>query len=177
MNLPEFVLGSQYRELRGGNYRFELLTDISVVVPYLVKIDHTPCVSFRDNRKKEWARLTGAALTIRAGYRWNGSSPKWWVPLIGWVGTPDPIPTRLASLVHDVCFQFLRTADWPIPYEECNSLFHQIMVALNFKRANTYHGAVKDFGKLFCGNYPAKGEHSVLLDDHELESQPCAARP
>lgn len=181
MIVPAFDSNRHYIELRGGSSRFELNGDVALTVPYLERIKHRGHISFRDAKKHEWANIADATLVVRGPYRWNGASPKWWLPLVGWVGTPDPPATRLATLVHDVCFQFLRTADWPIPYEECNALFHQIMVAHNFKRANTYHGAVKDFGKLFCGDYPAKGEHSIILktdDEHQPESAaPCLPRP
>jgi len=79
------------------------------------------------------------------------------------MGTPDFEPTRLGSLFHDVCFQFLRVADWPLQIDTCNDLFHAIMAQQGFKLANTYLGVVRDFGERFAGKYPRQGEHSVIL--------------
>lgn len=166
MKLPEFAQGIHYEELRGshphshGDYRFRLLADVTLQLSALAL--HTRSISFRDAKRNEWARIDGDKLTIRRCYAWNGASPKWW--LLGrWMGTPDFEPTRLATLVHDVCFQFLRVADWPLQIDACNTLFYQIMVQQNFKLANTYFGAVTDFGERFAGKYPRQGEHSVVL--------------
>ena len=160
IELPDFIEGIHYRQLRGGKYRFELSEDITLSIPY---IGNKLNISLRDFKRREWVLLSGNDYTIRSGYRWNGSSPKWWVPLIGWVGTPDPIKSRLASCWHDTAFQFLRVADYPINFVTANDIFHDIMVSAGFRLANTYHGAVKDFGQLFCGEFPATGEHSVIL--------------
>jgi len=160
MTLPDFTEGIHYRQLKGGNYRFELTKNITLSLPYMT---NTKRLSLRDCERKEWVRIIGNRYTISAGYRWNGSSPKWWVPLIGWVGTPDPVATRLASCFHDTAFQFLRVADYPLGYDEANEIFHDIMLAAGFRFAGMYHGAVKDLGQYFFSDYPERGEHSVIL--------------
>lgn len=163
ITLPEFSEGIHYRSLRGGRLRFELLVDDSIVVPVLERSNYQGRASFRDCHNREWAHLDGCVFTARAGYAWNGATPKKWIPLIGWVGVPDPPSTRRATLYHDICFQFMRTHLWPaeLSPSACNELFLEIMQAGKFRFANTYFGAVKDFGKLFTGEYPAKGEYSV----------------
>lgn len=163
MNLPEFTEGEHYRQLRGGQYRFELLQDITIEIPQLKKRRHDRIIHFCDHLRRVWVKITGSLYTICKGYRWNGCSPKRWLPIIGWVGTIDFIGTRLASCFHDTGFQFLRVADYPLSFEEVNELFRDIMAALNFRLANAYHGAVRDFGKHFSGEYPERGEHSVIL--------------
>jgi len=161
MKLPEFAEGVHYRQLQGGRYRFELLDDITLQLAALEENQiHLSC---RDFQRREWVRIERNRYTIRSGYRWNGSSPKWWFPLLGWVGTPDPIRSRLASCWHDTAFQFLRVADFPLGYVQSNQVFHKMMVASGFRLANIYHFAVRDFGQHFCGEFPERGEHSVLL--------------
>lgn len=161
MTIPDFIEGVHYRQLKGGKYRFELLKDITVKLPSFVSNDKR--ISFRDCNRREWVRIIGNKYTIRAEYRWNGSSPKWWVPLIGWVGTPDPVKSRLASCWHDTAFQFLRVADYPINYYDANDIFHKIMESSGFCFSNVYHGAVKDLGQYFFSDYPERGEHSVII--------------
>jgi hypothetical protein len=164
MLLPEFADAIHYRELSGGSYRFELLDDVSVTIPLLAESGHSNVVSFRDCHNREWARLDGDTLTGRRGYAWNGATPKWWA-LNRWWGVPDYEATRLGTLVHDICFQFYRTHYWPreMDFAACNALFHSIMLARKFRLAHTYLGAVKDFGKFFTGEYPQRGEYSLLV--------------
>ena len=165
MKLPLFLKDLHYDELRGddprskGEYRFQLFGDVVIKIKGL---GSKPPASFRDRDGLEWACVSGSCLIIRKGYAWNGATPKKW--LLGrWWGTPDFRKTHLATLVHDVCFQFLRTAHFPLDVRQCNSVFLSIMVAQKFRLANVYHGAVTDFGKLFTGEYPKKGEYSTLL--------------
>lgn len=163
MRLPEFAQAIHYRELRGGKYRFELLHDVALRVPALE--GHRDLISLQDRDGREWALIDGERLVVRRGYAWNGASPKWWV-LLAWIGTPDFEATRLASLFHDVCFQFLWTADWPeaLKIPGCNDLFYEVMRAGRFRLAGTYHGAVRIFGARFAGTKVANGERSVVLD-------------
>jgi len=167
LKLPEFAEGIHYEELRGsdphsnGRYRFRLLQDVSIRVPCLV--DRTgDVISFRSRDGREWAQCADGVLTVRWGYAWNGASPKKWC-LGRWWGTPDFEKTRLATLFHDVCFQFLRVRDWPMGIHECNRLFYSVMEQQDFKLANTYFGAVTDFGEMFAGKHPLQGEHSVII--------------
>lgn len=166
MTLPQFERGYEYDELMGsdkrseGVWRYLLNEDISIQIPHIA--GRKGSISFRDSKRREWARIDGDVLTIREGYSWNGASPKWWF-LGRWWGTPDYPTTRLAALTHDVLFQFVNVADWPIPYKSCNDIFFDIMKASGFKFSGIYHGAVRLFGKSFAGKFPARGEHSVIL--------------
>lgn len=165
MRLPEFAEGIHYSEMRGndprssGVYRFILLQPISINLEQLCLNKKT--ISFRDKKGKEWACIIGDRLLIHSRYAWNGASPKKW--LFGrWIGTPDFEETRLATLIHDVFFQFLRTENFPLSIESCNRIFLDIMKARKFKLANTYFGAVIDFGERFAGKYPPDGEYSIV---------------
>lgn len=158
---PEFHQDIEYTELRGGVYRFKLLQPISVRIDQLKNYKHF--ISFRDGKNVEWAHIYRDLLSISKDYAWNGASPKWWVPLLGWVGTPDPEATRMATLVHDVLYQFINTEHFPLNVEESNMIFYQIMRAHDFRFSNTYFGAVQDFGKRFADDPPKNGEHSVMV--------------
>lgn len=164
--LPEFAEGVHYRQLRGGRYRFELLADVSIKIPCMAGASDS--ISFRDCKNVEWARIDGDTLTGRTPYAWNGASPCWWVNLgiCGfWAGTPTPYPVVMATLYHDICFQFLRTYHWPrqLSFSACNELFRDIMIQQGFRLANAYYGAVTDFGQFFAGDYPRRGEFSQIV--------------
>jgi hypothetical protein len=164
MKLPDFIEGIHYKELKYGKYRFELLVDIYFRVPYLKEINYEGKISFRDSHKKEWVRIDKDVYIIRAGYQWNGCTPKKLLPILKiWVGTPDFEKTRFASCWHDTSFQFFHVAGFPLPLEICNSTFRDILRARNFKLAETWHGAVKDFGSLSLGDSPRNGEYSVII--------------
>lgn len=158
---PLFELGVNYEELKGGKYRFRLLRPMTIRVTELAAYEHQ--LSLRDGKSKEWASIEYDSITIAAGYAWNGASPKWWVPCLGWVGTPDPVATRLATLFHDVIYQFVTVDNFPLTFREADSIFFRIMAANKFPFANTYHGAVKDFGERYASSPPTNGEHSVML--------------
>lgn len=161
MTLPEFVEGIHYKKLKGGKYRFQLLADVSLKLPQLA--GGTRVISFRDHKGTEWMRIDKDVVTVRKKYCWNGCSPCRWVPFVGWVGTPTPYPTILASLVHDSLWQFLHCQYFPLTQRQCDQVFLDIMKANNFRWANAYHGAVLDFGRFFVGKTPSGGDHSFLI--------------
>lgn len=97
-------------EERMGKWRFVLAEDLHVRMPWRFTGD----ISFRDDAGREWMRITGDIRTIRKGYAWDGCSPKRHLPGVGWIGTPDPESTRLASCVHDAGYQFSGTPDFPL---------------------------------------------------------------
>lgn len=162
--LPEFAEAIHYTELRGGRYRFKLLCDLAIKLPELRT--HEGKISFRDKDGIEWARVDRDTYTIRKGYAWNGNSPSKWVPLIGWIGTPNFHSTRMASLFHDSFWQFCRTKGFPFSLEQTNSIFYDIMLSQGFPKslAGLYHQAVKSIGlRWFISPTPVDGEYSVLL--------------
>lgn len=98
------------------------------------------------------AEIKNGFLIIYAGYAWNGCSPKryvGWPPFGMWVGTPDFEETIMASLGHDVLFQFSALLDYCM--NEVNMFFFNWMEVdgLDESLVDIYHGAVKNFGKRF----------------------------
>jgi hypothetical protein len=164
MNVPDFIEGIHYKELKRGKYRFELLVDIYFKTLYLKEIRYDGKISFRDYSRKEWVRIENDVYIIRAGYQWNGCSPKKLIPILKiWVGTPDFEKTRFASCWHDTSLQFFHVADFPFPLEICNSTFRDILRARNFRWSETWHGAVEDFSEMALGKFPQRGEHSFVI--------------
>jgi hypothetical protein len=138
---PEFLRGKHYQYKRWEVLCMLLLTDLHI------KLD-VPChnVVLR-HRGKELARIQDGWLIIRAGYAWNGCSPKW--KLLWFVcGTPDPECTRLASLVHDLLYQFLLCPGFPFTRQECDYVFWDLMG--DWWLRGTYHHAVNKLGGRFA---------------------------
>jgi hypothetical protein len=151
MILPPFVNGIDYRELtpREGNrrWRWEMLRDHALALPFAC-----PAFSCHNSDGWEWMRVEKGLMTIRAGYRWNGCSPKRWVPILGWMGTPDRPRNMRGSCFHDSLYQASGFTSFPMSRERADDLFLQILTADKFCLANLYHGAVTDFGANAWGN-------------------------
>lgn len=130
-----------YGERDGGKYRFVLIEDLVVKVgPVTGGGTH----SFYDD-DREWLRVRGEKLTIRAGYAWNGCSPKKHVAG-RWVGTPDFAGSIMASCIHDALYQFLHLPCFPFKRSECDGIFRAVMKLKGFRLGFVYHGAVAVFG-------------------------------
>jgi hypothetical protein len=150
MKIPPFKLGQHYRELspKEGSFvwRWELIKELHIRLPFRV-----PDASFADAQGREWMQHDMGWRIVRAGYRWNGCSPKRHVPIIGWVGTPDTSRNLLASCVHDAAYQFSGTAHWPTDRKREDDLFRDILRASGFFGVGLWHGAVRDFGATSWG--------------------------
>jgi hypothetical protein len=159
--LPVFVRDEQYRENRGGRYRFTTLDSITVHLDLPSNTFPDP-ILFYDKNGIEWARLVKNKLHIRPHYSWDGCSPKARFTFL-WLGTPDPHCTRLASLVHDVLYQFIATDHFPFSRFQCDAAFYDIMKLSGFLLAGTFHGAVRLWGGLFAANQKNSGAWSKVL--------------
>lgn len=113
------------------------------------------CTELRDVRfENEWLWIDHGALQIQKGYAWDGCSPAFKLPWIGWVGTPDGklgIDGRpqafFASLVHDVLCQFAPHLPIFSP-KPPSDLFYNMLLEAGFSqaRAMIYRAAVARFG-------------------------------
>lgn len=150
MRFPwNFCPGIEYRYLSikegRGVYRFETLR--KTVIP--LHFDH-PDMRVVDADGTEWVRLDGNVMTIRAGYAWNGCSPKkGWCGI--WWGTPDFTGSRRASLAHDALFQISGTKHFRATMQQCNEVFYRLMLRDGFWGAPIYFEAVQRFGRKFFG--------------------------
>lgn len=166
--LPPFLENEHYRELSPveGQARWRFVTLLPVSI--LLQKDPGVRLSFRDPAGKEWLRIDRRILTLAEGYAWNGNSPKRWYPVIGWIGTPDPVRTRLASAFHDALCQFARVQGMPFGQPQIDLIFYHILHRSRFLFARSWHGAVKDFGSLFAN--PRPGMHAVPLADRAVDT-------
>jgi hypothetical protein len=162
-DLPSFDEQDHYRQLhptREGGRRWRFVTQRGIRLPVKGITDTT--IVYHDSRGKPWARHDRFGVYVEAGYAWNGCSPKRWVWPFGWMGTPDFDCTRLASLVHDIHYQFCRTAHFPLHKCQVDSLFYEcIAMTGNIEIASLYHGAVVKHGR--WSEKPHNGEYSTLL--------------
>ena len=124
--------GIHFRELspKEGKcrYRFQTIQHVRFRMEGLV--DEREVISFRDATGDQWMQIDRFGILISEGYAWNGSSPKRWVPILGWVGTPDFECTIPASLVHDALYQFHACQHMPMHRSEVDALFYDVMIAL-----------------------------------------------
>ncbi len=160
--LPVFVRDEQYRQNVGGHWRFTTLETIAIKIdiPSLETLPYP--VLFRDKDGVEWARFQKGILYIRPHYSWDGCSPKARFAML-WLGTPDPPSTRLASLVHDVLYQFISTRHFPWSRVQADAAFYDCMKLSGFVLAGVFHGAVRKFGGLYVTNNDKTGVWSEEL--------------
>ena len=144
----------KYRELhpiKEGHRKWRYVT-IKTVKLRLIGAIHRDCQLHV--KGKLIAEIKDGWLHVYAGYAWNGCSPKryvGWPPIGAWVGTPDFKETILASLGHDVLFQFSALLEYR--FSEVNAFFFNWMEieGLDESLVDIYHGAVQKFGKSFWG--------------------------
>lgn len=100
-----------------------------------------------------WVTIIDQELIVTRGYAWDGCTPSYYLPFIGWVGTPDGerdengIPqSYYASLVHDVLCRYRH--EIPISKAQTVAIFHELLLQGGFskKRADLYASMVKMFG-------------------------------
>ncbi len=111
--------------------------------------------------ENEWIRIKDGIVTVRKYYAWDGCTPKYFLPVFGWVGISDgPIndagypQAYYASLVHDALCQFRNNI--LINKESTLNIFKEMLIDGGFSplRASIYTRAVDWFGPQdWLGNY------------------------
>lgn len=101
-----------------------------------------------------WAYIRNGKLTVKAGYSWDGATPKrQFLGLWTW-GTPDGILRKgkpwlyYPTLVHDVACQYGLDKDigFPLDAKASHQLFYYAMEEVEWELAPLYFRAVKWFG-------------------------------
>lgn len=158
--LPHFTKKFQYTELKAiSPWRFKLLEDVTVPIHGLTS-RHIKLV---DGRGSVWARVTPTSITILRGYTWNGCSPKAAFCRRFW-GTPDFECTRLASLVHDVLYQFAGVDNLDCDFWDANGIFFAIMkMSGSSVWSRVYKLGVDVGGAAFYPIEPKNGVKSVFF--------------
>lgn len=160
---PSFHRDFHFRELshtEGRNiYRFQTLRHLRFSIRGLVNEKNV--ITFHDATGRQWLQLDRFGALVSENYAWNGCSPKRWLPLIGWTGTPDFTSTLAASLLHDTFYQFHATAHFPLHRSDCDAIFRDLIIlAGDPDIARIYHAAVRRFGK--WSPTTENGEYSTL---------------
>lgn len=146
----------RYRRLhptKEGKRKYRFTTTEVVKEKLRGRLANHPDCTFRDRHGIAWASIRAGYIYIAVGYSWNGSSPKYYVgyPPVGkWIGTPDFEGTIIASLIHDVLFQFAEVGKYT--FHDANYQFLCIMEEADFKLAQHYYDAVEAFGIKYWGH-------------------------
>ena len=116
-------------------YKYTLKKDYECFIEKLIGV----------NFSNEWLSIKNGVLVVRAGYSWDGCSPKFQFKVFGKkivIGVPDGKNDKLKfpSLVHDVLCQFGRKI--LITKQTVNSIFYDMMKAVKWRFAKLYYFAV-----------------------------------
>ena len=122
-------------------YIFKLDRDFNYQHSAFQGIDHT----------NQWLDIkSDGCVKIKAGYAWDGCTPKVGVMGLFTIGTPDgrlqynrPM-TWKASLVHDVLCQYRR--ELPLTKAAVTQIFKDMLIEVGFPLAKIYAAAVFYFG-------------------------------
>lgn len=143
----------------GHPWIYQLQEDYTVYSKHLEGVEY----------ENQWILITGGSITIRRHYAWDGCTPKYFLPVFGWVGVSDgPIndagypQAYHASLVHDALCQFRNNI--LINKESTLNIFKEMLVTDGFSqlRATIYTKAVDWFGPQdWLGNYVATDSGQV----------------
>lgn len=126
-----------------GIWRFQIEEPYERAVP---QFDHLVF----SNR---WLTIVDGVLTVSAGYAWDGCTPAYYLPLVGWVSVPNGaknahgVPAAYhASLVHDALCQFREELD--LSKADAVALFVQMLIEGGFPKwaARLYGRMVSWFG-------------------------------
>jgi hypothetical protein len=127
------VLIGDHNYCENSGYRFVLKAPLAIAVKH-----HLGRHCFADASGRVWLTIEGQFITISEGYATDGCSPKFKVGP-AWVGTPDFAWTRIASCIHDACYQFAHIPCFPLTRHESDHLFYDIM-CMDIKRLKVPHG-------------------------------------
>lgn len=114
---PDFIEGSHWRKLtsverNGRPWKYLLRQDLTVY------LDRPICFGnyqLYDGNGDHWGTLSPRFIMVRPGYAWNGSS-----------FSPDLPGVLLASLVHDLLYQFSGAECFPFSRTFCDNLFFSL---------------------------------------------------
>lgn len=145
-----------YRELhpiKEEHRKWRFVTLATVILPlYGLARNHPNCIMTVNGRPV--AKIRDGKLYIYPGYAWNGCSPKryiGWPPIGAWVGAPDFEATRMASLGHDVLFQFSALLRYSMYVVNDQFGFWMDDAGLSEELRDIYYGAVEKFGADYWG--------------------------
>ena len=124
---------------------------MKTTTPKIYRYTLTEDVEFYNARLKGYhssnafGTIINGLITIKAGYSWDGCSPKF-INICGlYIGTPDfNNKTKQASLIHDFLYQYKIGTR-----EIADNIFYDELRLQNFPLAGLYYNAVRKFGKKY----------------------------
>lgn len=139
-----------------GVWKYRLSTDFVYRTNKPTGYEHD--LHFEDESGEQWMTITPVGdVIMKAGYAWDGCSPK--IKVRDWFffgvpdGTPDPetgLPkTYYGSLIHDGGYQFLDHPLMPYSINDWNDFFKDLNDRANFSLSNFYYRMVRLFGGAF----------------------------
>lgn len=145
MGLNRYLTGTKYYQLSAGYSRRTGVTGYGYHLAYT-------------GIPGEVSIAADGLLTIDAGYRWDGCTPKWaFFDMV--FGTPEGVldtasgnsKTFYASLVHDALYQLSAYTFSAGERMVADRLFHAMLREVDFKASALYYAVVKMFGRYLWG--------------------------
>ena len=135
-------------------WRYQLEQQYVRNVPQWTNLElHTP-----------WLSIYGGVLVVPKHYAWDGCTPAWFLPLLGWVSPPQGKKdtqgrpaSYFATLVHDALCQFRTDPRLKITQAQVVQLFYDMLIEGGFPKwqAKFYAKMVDWFGpQNWKGNPP-----------------------
>lgn len=152
VSTPYFDEGVNYRRLsaaerKGKGWLFVTLADTEVrfAEPIAAGLYH-----LMDGRDFEWGTITPTSIRVRKGYAWNGSSCALDFP-----------SNLLASLVHDLLYQFSGCLGFPVRITRgwADSMFYAICAKQGFRLRPLYRLGLWLGSWAAWSRTPVDGEH------------------
>lgn len=140
----------------GVSWLYQLDHDASWTPEHPIKLDYD--LECYDEKGNLWLVINkNGSLTVKAGYAWNGCTPKFgFFDIL--IGTPDGVVTKktgkpkayYATMIHDSLYQFLpdMPKDIPITRKLADAYFLEILKRDEFALRGIYWLAVRIFGGL-----------------------------
>lgn len=140
--VPSFVEGVDYARVKHGKYRYVLLRPVTVSVDHL--LTKHPIRLVRERYHVSLGEIHRYAVKVEAGYAWDGCTC-----------SPDHPKNLLASVVHDILFQFSGVEGFPYQIDRyaADEIFAAICRETGFKWGWIYRiglglGSWTGWGKL-----------------------------
>lgn len=121
-------------------YRYRILRDLCLRIEGMPQISHP--ITIRNKSGKVYAVVFQDEILVKAGYEWNGCSPKVQI-FCRYFGTPDFKKTREASLWHDIGCQCVGQGNLTPSRKDWDQLFLNICLERKFKLARIYYAGTR----------------------------------
>ena len=153
IHTPSFEKDIHYSELspKDGKYKYRYTLTRSLIIFWEGYVPKGIKISFRDKDNREWLYMDDYHFIIPKRYSWDGCTPKRYIPILRWMGTPDFEETIFPSLIHDAFCQFQNTKHFPFSRHTTDTIFKQLLDGEEFFLTGLYY-----MGTRIGARFPAK---------------------